>query len=99
MGLKYFLSHHVLLKSCYEYIKHSRSIKQGCHSCIQGDNNINTRSKFQAYQTEVLEDHRLNIKGIKQSHIISATDYVIDIMEAKIPINLTKDNDFFILNK
>ena len=34
-------------------------------ACIQGDNNNHTRSKFQAEQTELWEQHGINKTGIK----------------------------------
>ena len=57
------------LNTCYrhKYRQYSRSVWKGFNHWIQGANSNNERLKFQEYQKEGLEGHRLNIIGIKKS--------------------------------
>ena len=71
------LVHHIItfLNACYRHKdrQYSRDVRQGCHHCIQGDNNNNERLKFQVYQTETMEGLGLKIIVRKQAQTINTT--------------------------
>ena len=73
--------HNIVLffNACYrhKYRQYIRAVWQGCRCCIQGDNNNNTRLKFQSEQIEGLEGNGIKIKGIKQAQTMNKIVEVI----------------------